>query len=113
MAPEVIWPFALKGSVKVEVLQLCKGEEGGGFDDSNIVQSGKAFVVYVEGVLKSEAPMAVGKLCTAVINNEYLICGPAGSDVGNDGLLKQKPVAGERDHKRGVRSFEAWRQSVP
>lgn len=106
MAPEVVGPFALQGGVKEEVLQLRKGEKRGGFDDRNIVESSQAFVVQVEGVLKSEARIAVGELCSAVIDNKYLIRRPPGSDPGNDSLLQQRPVAGEGDEERRARRFE-------
>lgn len=113
MTPEVIFPFALESRVEVEVLQLGKGKKGGSLDDIDFVQSRKAFVIQVEGILKGEARIAVGKLSTAVINNIYLVRRPAGSKVGYDGLLKQRPVACEGDEEGCVRSFELRRGGVP
>ena len=101
MGPEVVGPVALEGGEGVEVLELGKGEEGWGGEDVDAQDGGEAVLVEVEGVLEGEEAETVAVHHACIIDDIDVGGGPAGSDVADDDLLEEAPIAGETDEEGG------------
>ena len=83
----------------VEVLQLGKGEESRCRDDIDKEKLGQALIVKIKRVLKSEKVMAIRMHDSSVLDHVDVFWRPSCCDVGNDSLLKERPVSREANEE--------------
>ena len=80
---------------RIEVLQLGKGEESRCRDDIDKEKLGQAVIVQIKRVLKGEKVMAIRMHDSSVLDHVDVFWRPSRCDVGDDSLLKQRPIPRE------------------
>lgn len=97
MRPEIMRPVPAHRFEQVQILELSERKQRRRDDNIHAQHILQSMVLEIEGVRFVQQTISIRKHCPGILNHVDVSWGPSCSDVSDDCLLEQRPVACEAD----------------